>query len=65
MSGPAKQFYTQLFLQRVNLLAERRLANAEPFRRPRDVALVSDGEKVPNMPQLHAISAVIYIRKMR
>ncbi len=49
----AKQLNIELPLQRANLLAERWLLHAEPFRRPRDMLFLGDGNEVSKMPELH------------
>src|SRR5262245_57013258 len=49
----AKQLHIELPLQCANLLAERRLLHAEPFRRPRDVLYLGDGDEISKVPELH------------
>ena len=48
-----EQFGAELLLQRVDLLTERRLLQAEPGRRARDVPLFGDGEEIAEMTQFH------------
>src|SRR5688500_10640065 len=48
-----EQLGVDLALQRLDLLAERRLLHVELLRRPRDVALAGDGDEVPEMAQFH------------
>lgn len=40
-------------LNRPDALTERWLLHAQPFRGARDMALLRDGEKVSEMPQVH------------
>jgi hypothetical protein len=46
VSGAVEQPDVELPFQRVDLLAQRRLADAEPFRRARDIAFLGDGDEV-------------------
>ena len=48
-----EQLGVDLALQRLDLLAERRLLHVELLRRPRDVALAGDGDEVAEMAQFH------------
>ena len=49
----AEQLNIELSLQRANLLAERGLLHAEPFRRPRDMLFLGDGDEISKVPELH------------
>ncbi len=46
-----------LALQRLDLLAERRLLHVKLLRRPPDVALARDGDEVAEMAQFHFLSS--------
>ena len=48
-----EQLHTELFLERADLLAQRRLLNAEACRGPRDMAFFSNGDEIPEVTQLH------------
>jgi hypothetical protein len=43
----------ELPLERANLLAERGLLHPEPFRRPRDMLFLGDGDEISEMPEFH------------
>ena len=45
----------ELGLERLDLLAERRLLHAQPLGRPGDMLLLGDGDEIAEMTQLHAI----------
>ena len=45
----AEQLHIELALERLDLLAERRLLHAEPLGRPGDVALLGDRDEIAKM----------------
>jgi hypothetical protein len=47
-----KQRCTHLSFQVLDLLAERRLADANLSRRPREMPLLGDSQKIPDVAQL-------------
>jgi hypothetical protein len=47
-----KQRRTDLSFQVLDLLAERRLANANLGRRPREMPLLGNSQKIPDVTQL-------------
>jgi hypothetical protein len=48
-----EQLDLDLFLELLDLLAERRLRDVEPLCRTREIQLFSDGNEVPQVTQLH------------
>jgi hypothetical protein len=55
----------EFVLECFDLLAERRLRDAEPLGRACKVVRLRDGEKIPDVPQFHAISITYIERTMR
>src|SRR5262249_37661686 len=55
-----KQPHVELALQRANPLTERRLLHAEPFGRPRDVALLGHGDEIAKVSELHLSYSIRY-----
>lgn len=51
-----KQLHTELGLEALNLAAEGRLRDVQAPRRPADISLFGDGDKVPELLQAHAAS---------
>ena len=51
---PVKERHAQLRLQHADLLAERRLADAQPGRRLGQMGFLGDGQEVPQQPQINA-----------
>ena len=43
-----------LALERLDLLAERRLLHAQPLRRARDVPFMRDGDEIAKVTQFHS-----------
>ena len=52
--GPLEQLHAELVLERLDLLAQRRLADAERFGGLREIRCGRDGQKVAEMPEFHA-----------
>jgi hypothetical protein len=48
-----KQANAQLLLQELDLLAERRLRDAEVFGGMRETAVIGDGYEISQMPEFH------------
>ena len=55
-----EQLHAELPLDCLDLLAERRLLHPEPLGGPRDVLLLGDGDKVAELPQVHASISCAY-----
>jgi hypothetical protein len=49
-----KQPNAKLLLQELDLLAERRLCDAELFGGMREAAVIGDGHEIAQMPEFHA-----------
>ena len=49
----AEQLRAELAFERPHLLAQRRLLDAEPLGRPRDLSLLGDGDEVAQVAKLH------------
>ena len=50
---PLKQANTEFLLQEFDLLAERRLCDAELFGGVREAAVIGDGNEIAQMPEFH------------
>jgi lipase chaperone LimK len=48
-----EQRQPDLFLDRLQLAAQRRLRHVQPLRRPRDVHFFRDGDEVAELAQFH------------
>src|SRR5262245_39322537 len=49
----AEQLHIEFALQRLDLLAERRLLHAEPLGGARDVRFLGDRDEIAKVPQFH------------
>ena len=53
--GAVKELHLQLFFELADLVAERRLAQMQPFRGAAEVQRVGQHDDVAEVPQLHAL----------
>ncbi len=50
----AEQLHVEVLLDRLDLLAERRLLHSEPLGGPGDVSFLGNGDEVSELPQVHS-----------
>src|SRR5262249_59644917 len=56
-----KELRAELALDRLNALAQRRLLHTQPFRGPRDVPFLGDGNEISQVPEIHIIYLQGYV----
>src|SRR5205085_7892865 len=59
-----EELYLEFGFERADLLAQRRLLNAQPLRRASDMALLGDGDEIAKVPQFHYDTRNVWIEAL-